>query len=486
MSSTLSARWSELSADLLQVEPNARSGLIRPGLLLTNPGRDDGTVSRVTELRPGHSFRQCQTNYYAGGVNRNLNGAFTAAPELPRRWDPLPAIWQGGRKIQSMLRSRNPLGLVKATLGTASGLLNSWREHPQTFSAARSDQLSVTYLLDRLLIAGGTLSVIQLVNELILRGVDARIACRFEDPLVYSWQPFLTRPMVFRNNAELLSYLPATDLVVATFWTTAKPAAELINSGKALAGGYFLQDFEADFYSQAKRKHQVMATYKRLKHKIVKSDWLAAKLAEQGYDSHKISIGLNLDQFCPDTINHEQLTERPADGTKPSVLAMARPGSVHRGFERLCQVLSALHQQRPEVSIRLFGSSDLQASELDFPFQDLGIISDSAALAQIYRDSTIFVDASDFQGLGRCGLEAMACGCACVLTNCGGVNEYASAANAVLVPPESGALTEGLLELLDNPSRRQSLVAAGLATAQTYSLESEAANTHQYLASLLP
>ncbi len=94
---------------------------------------------------------------------------------------------------------------------------------------------------------------------------------------------------------------------------------------------------------------------------------------------------------------------------------------------------------------------------------------------------------SEFQGFGRCALEAMACGAACVLTHLGGVLEYARHEdNALLAPPgQADQLADAILRLLDDPPLRQRLIASGLTTAARFCHRREARDTLAWIERVL-
>ena len=70
-------------------------------------------------------------------------------------------------------------------------------------------------------------------------------------------------------------------------------------------------------------------------------------------------------------------------------------------------------------------------------FDSRGVLA-RQGVADLMREADIFVDLSDYQAFGRTGLEAMACGCAVVLPEEGGVYEYAvPGENCMVVDTES-------------------------------------------------
>ena len=333
--------------------------------------------------------------------------------------------------------------------------------------------LRVTYVLPNLSIAGGVLSVVQLVNELILLGVEARIVALRDYPEIYNWK-FLTRPIIFRTLPELQRNFPESDIVVATHWTTAPWVAALGKSGRAGTGVYFIQDYESWFFHETDQKSraQVKKTYELIPHKIVKSDWLKGLLECDGFPVSKIRLGMDLAMFYPREV------PKPSH---PIVLAMVRPDTPRRGFPHVIQALRQVKETMPEVEIVLFGD-ELLFRHIPFEHHNKGVVTDQNRLAELYSVADIFLDGSDFQGFGRTALEAMACGVGCVLTDFGGVTEYArDGENCLLVPPKRpDAFAKAIISILQNADLKRKLVENGLVTVKDYCHKREARETLAY------
>ncbi len=94
-------------------------------------------------------------------------------------------------------------------------------------------------------------------------------------------------------------------------------------------------------------------------------------------------------------------------------------------------------------------------------------------LMAFYNTCDVFVFSSLLEGFGLPPLEAMACGVPTIISDCGGVRDYARhEANCLLVPPgNADAITAAVQRLIDDASLRSALVAEGRATALKFPVE---------------
>lgn len=398
---------------------------------------------------------------------------------LPQRWDPMPCVWETGRAMLSSWRARRWKSLALAAMRGLWRFPQARREIATVESVAavtRPDRLRVTYVLQDLLVAGGVLSVIQLVNELIRLGVEARIVALSEDPAIYQWTRLFTRPVIFRNSQELIDNFPPSDIAVATLWSTVPWVDEL--KDRVRTSIYFLQDYEVWFFPEEDQvaRQRVRNSYRLLENGIVKSEWLKNKLALEGFITKKIPLGMDLAVFYPRAMKPSGFT----------VLAMARPHTPQRGFQAIIIALAQVKQMMPEAVIILFGDRFLASQRIPFPYHDAGVVADQNQLAELYSAADVFLDGSDFQGFGRCALEAMACGVACVLTDIGGVMEYArDRENCLLVPPKQPAIfAQAIMEILQDEELKNYLIEGGLDTARNFCHKREARETLAYFMEL--
>jgi GT2 family glycosyltransferase len=329
--------------------------------------------------------------------------------------------------------------------------------------------LSIVFLTTHLKIAGGVISIIQLANEFIKKGHTALIATLDIEPPPGMLNLY-SRPIRYRNLNEMAKHFPKADIVVATFWTTAYYwLKKIIEYNPHILPFYYIQDYESWFYKDRNsNRKRVIESYSLIPNKIVKSDWLANMLKEHGYGTHKIHLGLNLDIFYPRGNNRENLPYR--------ILGIAALNKPRRGFDVLIKVFEKLYERRKDVKFVLFGENNIFRHEPSFPYENYGELWDQNRVAEIISSCHVVVDTSLFQGFGRLGLEAMACGTPAVLPKKGGIAEYAKdRINCLMANSENPqAVADAIESLLDSSSLRKKLISEGKKTAQKFCHKDEA------------
>ncbi len=272
-----------------------------------------------------------------------------------------------------------------------------------------------------------------------------------------------TEPIFIRDPERMADIVRRPfDIVMATFWTTAAPIAGFAEATGATPV-YFVQDYEPDFYADDERRAAARATYELIPNRVVKTHHLQDRLLhEGGWASRRMRPGMNLDNFYP----RRASLERPRN----VILGMARPDPPvdRRGLQVLIAVFEELHRRRPHLELKVFGPGE--ASLFSCPVDALGTMEPST-LPELYSTSTVFVETSRTHGFGRTGVEAMACATPCVLSDSGGVSEYARHAENCLIVPvgDVQATAEAVLSLLDDEPRREEFSNAGVDTVRHFS-----------------
>jgi GT2 family glycosyltransferase/glycosyltransferase involved in cell wall biosynthesis len=343
------------------------------------------------------------------------------------------------------------------------------RHYTRALAKPAPGKLRITFLSALLRLAGGVIQFTQLARELLLAGHDVQVVT--EAPDCYPEELNLpVQPLVFDDTAHMVEAFPESDVVVATFWVTARNWMRPLRQRHRFVSVSYLQDYEVWFcpeHAYALRQ-EVLRSYKATDRHIATSHWLASKLAAHGYAPEVVPIGIDLDVYYP--------RKPKSDRFRVVSVAAPKPEDFRRGFGHTVETLRLLHESVPECEIVLFGAGDSDLPQLPFPYTNAGRITDPQRVADLISSAHVLLDASLWQAFGRPGLEAMACGTAAVLTDEGGVHEYAKHdVNCLLVRPgvpEQAA--RAIARLAADQKLRDRLVEQGFATATRFGHRVEA------------
>jgi glycosyltransferase involved in cell wall biosynthesis len=108
--------------------------------------------------------------------------------------------------------------------------------------------------------------------------------------------------------------------------------------------------------------------------------------------------------------------------------------------------------------------------------QFLGWVPDED-LPAIYRQATVFVFPSLYEGFGIPLIEAMASGCPVITSNCGAPAEVVGSAAVTVDPLDVDAIGDAIIEVLHDAELREDLSRRGVERAATFIWENCARNT---------
>lgn len=283
--------------------------------------------------------------------------------------------------------------------------------------------------------------------------------------------------------------IPDADIIIATSWGTAYFVNNLSkNKGEKY---YFVQSYEIwDIWQNKicwKKIEQIEKDYKKWTFEMsdIKPDdkYLreSKKLVDDTYimsNLKKITIaswlkdlleirfnqkvygmitnGVNFEEFyC------EEIPSKWEEKQKTiTILASLRGGSLLKGDFDLIESLKKVNNKHPEIKIVLYGSKrNMNIPEwiqfVDTPFGE--------NLRQLYCSAQIFVSASRLEGCQLPPMEAMACGCAVVATNIGGVPDYSINEKTIISVPSRNPekLSDAIIRLIENENERKTIAENG-------------------------
>lgn len=196
--------------------------------------------------------------------------------------------------------------------------------------------------------------------------------------------------------------------------------------------------------------------------KICVATWLAEVGTRFGAPPEQFEV-------VPMGIDHRRFRVVTPISERPEQVGMLMSTHPAKGFETGLAALRLVRRDRPTVRVVLFGTSPPRQPLPDWI--TFALNPDPQHLVeQVYNQSSIFVQSSDYEGFGFTAVEAMACGAALVTTDNGGSRDYAIHGETALVssPGDAGALAAHVVDLLDDEPRRVRLAKAGQAFVQRF------------------
>jgi glycosyltransferase involved in cell wall biosynthesis len=183
-------------------------------------------------------------------------------------------------------------------------------------------------------------------------------------------------------------------------------------------------------------------------------------------------LGVDVEMFAPET------------GLRESSPTIVNVGSLQpvKGQAILIRAFRFVADRKANVRLVIAGAGELR-SELELLTAELNL-SDRVhflgdvrheQLPAVYRDATLFVQASLHEAQGMAVLEAAACGLPIAGTMVGALADLAPDAALAVPPGDPIRLAQLVLSVLDDPQRLRTLGQAARArVVETYSLDASA------------
>lgn len=320
---------------------------------------------------------------------------------------------------------------------------------------------SVCYLLESTELWGGVKAVFDQAERLARSGWSVSIATKAGPP---DWRelsvPVVTVPHFGYEN------LPPASCYVGTFWSTVEPA--YIAGGGACV--HLCQGYEGDLVEHAEHLVQIEQAYRLPTFKIATALHLCRLIEERfGQECRLVRYAIDSGVFHANGRSE-------ADGRLPRVVVV---GPFEVGVKRIPTALTALRLLRESrtdfevVRISQHAQSEperglLEADEYHVHLREQDV-------AEVMRTCDIVLSASsEEEGFGLPVLEAMACGCAAVVSDIRAYRGFGDAIGgwepyAVFCPPDKAeAFAAAAGRLLADPAERASLAASGGTLAKRY------------------
>lgn len=183
----------------------------------------------------------------------------------------------------------------------------------------------------------------------------------------------------------------------------------------------------------------------------------------------------------PAVFNHDR-RQKTGGGKK---LRLAYLGRFHpvKGLQTMITAFGLLPEDtKQKLTVTLVSHDNLTAYDIPREWRVESPPNDTA-LAKILRSSDLFVSTSLSEGFGLPALEAMACGCAVILSQNGGSWEYARPGQNCLAyhPRDGRALARHIIRLVDDEKLRKQISHQSVMTAGHFTWRRSLAELSQIL-----
>lgn len=159
--------------------------------------------------------------------------------------------------------------------------------------------------------------------------------------------------------------------------------------------------------------------------------------------------------FCP--------TEQVSKETSPYILAVSSLAP-HKNLSRLIEAFSYLDIGAVKLKIVGAKASSFSSMRIDATLMKniefTGYVSD-AELVRLYQNATLFVFPSLYEGFGLPPLEAMACGCPCVVSAAASLPEVCADAAQYVDPTDAFDMASRIQQVWDDEKLRDTLKQRG-------------------------
>lgn len=242
--------------------------------------------------------------------------------------------------------------------------------------------------------------------------------------------------------------------IVATSWQ----AVYLIKSAKReYDRGYYLVQIDEDnpkFSGPLSKYAKQMVADKSLK-KIVISKSLLKKFV--GEHPKIMNIGIS-PKFT-----------LPKDEKDQNTVLVPLRNAGGKGASYALEALKIVKEEYPDVKIFAFGNYSRKLPN----YINFSRMPNAKEHVKLYQKCAIFILPSLIEGFAAPPLEAMACGCAVVVTKTWGTEEIRNNVNGLVVPiRNSKAIANAVLHLLKDQKLRRKLAREGIKTSREYTYRS--------------
>ena len=333
-------------------------------------------------------------------------------------------------------------------------------------------KMKIAYILPHKGLSGGVKAFLQQVKELSAIGHTVNLYYRSDlsKRVIPSWSHLTEKDFsaqkIIPGNEKYIDHLDNEDIIVIGFMTNIDEFRDSKIPVVYWEQGYpaIFGDFGKVLCSDSEERAFLHKVY-RTPICLLAVSQILCKIFREVYnrDSQFFPNGINTDFYCP--------LEQKKNET-PVVLLVGNPTQQFKGFAFAMTVLGEV--VRSGIPFKIWWASQEECTLKSVSFEIEQYVRPSQEkLAELYRNSDVFLSTSLYEAFSLPPLEAMASGTAVISTDNGGIMSYAEPGHNCILCDQGdySSMVYALSSLLENPQAREALAAAGRKTAMKFSFK---------------
>ena len=267
-------------------------------------------------------------------------------------------------------------------------------------------------------------------------------------PPIIDWQEINKKVEMKFVPSLSEEHIPEADAIIATAWYT----ADYVNSYPISKGTkfYFIQSHEI----WDGPPELVNQTWHYPLNKIVISKWLM-----------NVGKGLGATNmtYIPNAIDHKKFRVTVPIGKRPKRVGMLFSNQESKGAMDGLRALEWAKKEIPELEAICFGVPKRNRAIPKW-IQYIRTPTQKDLVEKVYNECSIFLCPSWIEGWGLPSSEAMACGCALISVDNGGVHDLAVHNQSALLSPikDPRKLSDHIIQLIKDDRQRMRIAKKGL------------------------
>lgn len=350
----------------------------------------------------------------------------------------------------------------------------------------RSNKLNIAYVLPHRGLTGGMKALLEHIRQLSKRGHKVYVYLKSNDAssVIPEWSDLdvnkdIEGEVVVPLDRSISEYIKNVDIIMVG-WMCQLPELTNVNIPVVLwEQGYegLYGDYGKLLESESNLIRDLRNIYRRPVYMLGVSKLVTNILKNKyGRKAHVLPNGIDTSFYYP--------LKDKVDGNK--ILLVGNPSLSFKGFNYAIKALQKAYDYGARFTVNWACQTRPIIKECSFPI-NLIVMASQEKLADLYRNSDIFLSTSLYEAFSLPAFEAMASGVPVIAMDCGGIKEYAKPGENILLSDQGDveSLSAAIIYLLNNPNVRHELSDAGIKTISEYSFEKIALILEDYLYSIV-